>query len=347
MPNFAPIIQNAYQEILERSADPGGLSFYNTQMNAGMSEADLRESLLRSEEYERNNLGFRPRVIRRMFNFDYIGYTSFGLLGRLRQDRIRWVERGVSEGVVVFRVFSDTSFWPSDPLLDRVPKHRAVDDTGRHPSREHVRTVRQTIRQAFVPQRAVMEYVILVTQFEQFGPLFQRFEATENYVFEVMQRFNELPNMIFELGNEVDIQGKGWEPDRVNRVLAEVRERWPHVIISCSSAREPEPAYGNYIYPEASWGNIHYPRRDFPELSFGWPRFNRPLVDDEPEFFPRTNIDEYVTHQALVLERNGFMTAHTEEGFICDPTVQTDVPLLRALAGARRLTALNGSTQAE
>jgi hypothetical protein len=174
-----------------------------------------------------------------------------------------------------------------------------------------------------------------VTQFEQFGPLFQRFEATENYVLEVMQRFNDLPNIIFELGNEVDIHGKGWEPDRVNRVLAEVKERWPHVIISCSSAQEPDPAYGSYIYPQASWGNIHYPRRDFPELSYGWPRFNGPLVDDEPEFFPRTNIREYVTHQTLVLEQNGFMTAHTEEGFICDPAVQTDVPLLRALAAAR------------
>jgi hypothetical protein len=336
MPNFGPIIQIAYEEILERAADPGGLSFYNAQMNAGMSEADMREALLRSEEYARNNQGFRPAVIGRSFNFDYIGYTSFGLLGCSLEDRIAWVERGVAEGVVVFRVFSDTSFWPSNPLLDRVPKHRAVDDTGRHPSREHVRTVRETIPEAFVPQRAVMEYVILVTQFEQFGPLFQRFEATENYVMEVMERFNDLPNTIFELGNEVDIQGKGWEPDRVNRVLAEVRQRWPHVIISCSSAQEPDPAYGRYIYPEASWGNIHYPRRDFPDLSFGWPRFNGPLVDDEPEFFPRTNIAEYVTHQSLVLEQNGFMTAHTEEGFICDPAVSTDLPLLRALAAARK-----------
>ena len=335
MPDFSPIIQIAYQEILERSADPAGLSFYNAQMNAGMSEADLRETLLRSEEYARNNLGFQPRVIGRSFNFDYVGYTSFGLFGRSLEERIAWVERGISEGVVVFRVFSDTSFWPSDPLLDRVPKHRAVDSTGRHPSREHVRTVRQTVRQAFVPYRAVLEYVILVTQFEQFGPLFQRFEATENYVFDVMERLNDLPNTIFELGNEVDIQGKGWEPDRVNRVLAEVRQRWPQVIISCSSAREPEAAYGQYIYPEASWGNIHYPRRDFPELSFGWPRFDGPLVDDEPEFLPRTNIDEYVAHQALVLEQRGFMTAHTDEGFVTDPTLQGDLPLLRALAAGR------------
>jgi Domain of unknown function (DUF4214) len=335
MSNFAAIIQNAYQEILERNADTAGLSFYNAEMNAGMSEADLRESLLRSEEYARNNQGFRPMVVGRTFNFDYIGYTSFGLLGRSLEDRIAWVERGIAEGVVVFRVFSDTSFWPSNPLLDRVPKHRAVDSTGRHPSREHVRTVRQTVRQALVPQRAVMEYVILVTQFEELGPLFQRFEATENYVFEVMERFNDLPNTIFELGNEVDIQGKGWEPERVNRVLAEVRRRWPQVIISCSSARQPEPAYGDYIYPEASWGNLHYPRQDFPDLSFGWPRFDGPLVDDEPEFFPRTNIDEYVAHQALVLEQRAFMTAHTEEGFICDPSVQTDLPLLRALAAAR------------
>ncbi len=336
MPDFTPIIRDAYREILQREVDPDGRSFYNTEMNAGMSEADMRESLLRSEEYAQKNQGFRPAVIGRTFNFEYIGYTSFGLLGRSLKDRIAWVERGIAEGVVVFRVFSDTSFWPSDPLLDRVPKHRAVDDTGRHPSREHIRTVRETIRQAFVPRRAVMEYVILVTQFEQNGgPLFRRFEATENYVFEVMERLNDLPNIIFELGNEVDIQGKGWEPDRVNRVVKEVRERWPQVIISCSSAQEPEPAYDRYIYPQCSWGNIHYPRRDFPELSFDWPRFKGPIVDDEPQFFPRTNIEEYVAHQALILERRGFMTAHTREGFICNPRSEGDIPLLRALATAR------------
>jgi hypothetical protein len=336
MADFTPIIRDAYVEILEREPDAAGLDVYNREMNAGMSEGDLRENLLRSDEFAQKNQGFRPAVIGKKFNFDYIGYTSFGLLGRSIEDRIAWVSRGVSEGVVVFRVFSDTSFWPPNPLLDRVQKHRAVDDTGRHPSREHVRTVRQTVRKAFIPQQAVMEYVILVTQFEgNGGPLFRRFEATENYVLEVMEKFDDLPNIIFELGNEVDIHGKGWDVDRVNRVVAEVRKKWPQVIISCSSGREPEPAFGRYIYSQASWGNIHYPRRDFPDLSFGWPRFKGPLVDDEPEFFPRTNIDEYVTHQQLVQEQNGFMTAHTEEGFICNPKAQGDIPLLRALAGSR------------
>src|SRR3990172_10257629 len=156
MPNFARIIQNAYQEILERAADPEGLRVYNIEMNAGMSEADLRETLLRSQEYAQNNQGFRPAVVGMGFNFDYIGYTSFGLLGRSVEDRIAWVERGVAEGVVVFRVFSDTSFWPSDPLLDRVPKHRAVDATGLHPSSAHLDLVRETVREAFSPRPAIL-----------------------------------------------------------------------------------------------------------------------------------------------------------------------------------------------
>jgi hypothetical protein len=331
MTDFRPIIRSAYQEILEREADASGLEHYNERMNAGLAEADLREILLRSEEYDRTHQGFRPQVIGRGFNFDYFGYTSFGLLGRTLEERVRWVNRGIAEGVVVFRVFSDTSFWPPDPLLDQVLKHRAVDASGRHPSEEHIRVVEETLREAFVPPRAVMEYVILVTQFEERGPLFRRFPETESYVFEVMARLAGLPNVIFELGNEVDIQGKGWDPNRVNRVLSEVRRRWPQVIISCSSGVEPQPAYGAYIYPQASWANIHYPRRDFPALSFGWPFFGGPVVNDEPQRYPGPSIDDYSTHLRLVQEQNGFMTTHTEAGFICDPEDGSDIPLLREL----------------
>lgn len=55
MPSFRPIIGDAYVEILRRDADAGGLEHYNRLMNLGMSEADMREALLRSDEYARNN----------------------------------------------------------------------------------------------------------------------------------------------------------------------------------------------------------------------------------------------------------------------------------------------------
>ncbi len=64
MPDFSPIIQSTYQEILGREADPGGLAHYNGLMNRGMSEARLRESLLRSPEFAQKNPepGFSDRV---------------------------------------------------------------------------------------------------------------------------------------------------------------------------------------------------------------------------------------------------------------------------------------------
>ncbi len=55
MPDFSRIINLAYQRILGRPADPSGLDSYNRSMNAGLSEADLREALLRSEEYADKN----------------------------------------------------------------------------------------------------------------------------------------------------------------------------------------------------------------------------------------------------------------------------------------------------
>ena len=55
MPSFRPIIGDAYREILAREADASGLESYNGLMNQGMSEEDMRESLLRSAEYARKN----------------------------------------------------------------------------------------------------------------------------------------------------------------------------------------------------------------------------------------------------------------------------------------------------
>src|SRR6266545_1392576 len=55
MPHFARVIRDAYVEILEREADPGGLTSYNGQMNGGMSEAAMREALLRSPEFTSRN----------------------------------------------------------------------------------------------------------------------------------------------------------------------------------------------------------------------------------------------------------------------------------------------------
>ena len=55
MPDFSRIIRMAYLRILDREPDPGGLASYNGQMNGGMSEAAMRESLLRSSEYATKN----------------------------------------------------------------------------------------------------------------------------------------------------------------------------------------------------------------------------------------------------------------------------------------------------
>ena len=55
MPDFSRIIRMAYLRILDREPDPGGLASFNGQMNGGMSEAAMREALLRSPEYATKN----------------------------------------------------------------------------------------------------------------------------------------------------------------------------------------------------------------------------------------------------------------------------------------------------
>lgn len=55
MPDFGRIINLAYTRILGRPADPGGQETYDRLMNQGMTEAMMRESLLRSSEYATKN----------------------------------------------------------------------------------------------------------------------------------------------------------------------------------------------------------------------------------------------------------------------------------------------------
>jgi hypothetical protein len=55
MPNFGRIISLAYVRILERPPDPGGLENFNRLMNQGLTEAIMREALLRSPEYASKN----------------------------------------------------------------------------------------------------------------------------------------------------------------------------------------------------------------------------------------------------------------------------------------------------
>src|SRR5262249_24994431 len=51
MPSFAPVIRDAYAEILNREPDPGGLDTHDQMMNQGTSESAMREGLLRSREF--------------------------------------------------------------------------------------------------------------------------------------------------------------------------------------------------------------------------------------------------------------------------------------------------------
>ena len=55
MPDFGRIINLAYMRILGRPADPGGQENFDRLMNQGMTEAMMRETLIRSEEYAIKN----------------------------------------------------------------------------------------------------------------------------------------------------------------------------------------------------------------------------------------------------------------------------------------------------
>ena len=55
MPDYSRIVRMAYLRILGREPDSGGLAHYNERMNAGVTEAAMREALLRSAEYAEKN----------------------------------------------------------------------------------------------------------------------------------------------------------------------------------------------------------------------------------------------------------------------------------------------------
>jgi len=55
MPNFSRVIAQAYLRILDRLPDSVGLATYDEAMNRGMTEAQMREALIRSPEYAEKN----------------------------------------------------------------------------------------------------------------------------------------------------------------------------------------------------------------------------------------------------------------------------------------------------
>lgn len=55
MPDFSRVINMAYQRILGRRADSVGLADYNEAMNQGLTESQMREALIRSQEYADKN----------------------------------------------------------------------------------------------------------------------------------------------------------------------------------------------------------------------------------------------------------------------------------------------------
>lgn len=66
MANFRHVIDDAYQEILRRPVEPEEVASANARLNNGMTEAQLRESLLRSAEYQQRfpeERGTQPRRI--------------------------------------------------------------------------------------------------------------------------------------------------------------------------------------------------------------------------------------------------------------------------------------------
>lgn len=65
MPDFRHVITLAYNRILLRNPDPGGLASWDAAMNTGLTEAQLHEALLRSPEYaERFPSAARGRALR-------------------------------------------------------------------------------------------------------------------------------------------------------------------------------------------------------------------------------------------------------------------------------------------
>ena len=55
MPDFGRIIDLAYMRILGRPTDSGDQENFDRLMNQGMTEAMMRETLLRSQEYAIKN----------------------------------------------------------------------------------------------------------------------------------------------------------------------------------------------------------------------------------------------------------------------------------------------------
>jgi hypothetical protein len=147
MPSFARVIREAYADVLAREPDPGGLAHFDRSMNGGLSEADLREALLRSREFFLRFpdpdlpqwLGLNAHVpggeilddIRRNLGLawvrvDFDWYRIQPERGRFEWDATdRVVERSAALGIEVLAALAYTPAWassrPADPKVADPP----------------------------------------------------------------------------------------------------------------------------------------------------------------------------------------------------------------------------------
>lgn len=147
MPDYRPVVREAYEEILGREPDPQGLDGYDRLMNRGLSEADMRESLLRSTEYAIKNpdrrlstrLGLNVHLPShamlddvavnlgmRWIRLDFDWFRIEPQPGMLRwEDTDRVVDRAADLGLEAMATLAHTPGWassrPSDPRISDPP----------------------------------------------------------------------------------------------------------------------------------------------------------------------------------------------------------------------------------
>jgi len=147
MTSFAKVIRAAYADVLAREPDPGGLAAYDRSMNQGLSEADLRELLLRSREFSLRfpdaqlalRLGLNAHVpedailddIRRNLGLLWIRIDFDWYRIQPERARFDWeatdgvVERSAELGLEVLATLSYTPPWassrPANPAIGDPP----------------------------------------------------------------------------------------------------------------------------------------------------------------------------------------------------------------------------------
>jgi len=324
LPDFTRIIRDGYVEILGRAADAEGLAHYNRLMNGELTEAQMREALLRSPEYaEKNPIRRIVRVNGRLLLVDNEPLKQFTLFAAgLRSDATltQLFEQARALGYNCARVGSETADWDREDTPPTPGGRRDILDGLHGPepgTSEQIENLNRVVRVA-ARERMALEVCVSFTM--KGRPFARQME----HVRRTAAALKGEPHVFFTAINEPWVHTT-LSVSQVNRLLRALLEEAPERLRGVDEEGDLAPEF-RYDATICDFIAYHWPRgpgwEQAPGLAGTVARWSKPVLLNETQCYQsEAEVEEFGQHPLCQTNREGFVqlmeSIYDKQGFGC------------------------------